>query len=139
MLATSLAVTVLVGVDVAQRPSNASTCDYYAAARYGVNNSDTQLQLVQGIVSLAFAGGEFYDNNGVRSNVSTDITGILNPGTFQNTSVDLRPWFNGTLASTNLNNQPVGINWLDGGGSDPLFKYLGGKTQSLVLTNTTNQ
>jgi hypothetical protein len=92
---------ILFGVSLAQRPTNASTCDYYAQSLYGANTTATQFQLVQGIVALAFGGGFNL------SNVSSDITGILNPGTFQNLTVDLRPWFNGSIDSTNLNNQPT--------------------------------
>lgn len=65
---------LLFGMSVAQRPSNASICDYYAKSRYGTNSSDTQFQLIQNIVSLAF-GGKFNITN-----VSSEITGILNPG-----------------------------------------------------------
>ena len=128
-----LILAVLFGVSLAQRPSNTSICDYYAESRYGTNDSTTQLKLVHDIVSLAFGGGSNL------SNVSSDITGILNPGTFQGLNVDLRPWFNGTIDSTNLNNQPVGIDWLDDGGTDPLYKYLSGATTDVVLRNSTNQ
>ncbi len=124
---------LLLGVSQAQRPTNSSICDYYAQVRYGVNNSDTQFQLVQGIVTLAFGGGFNL------SNISSDITGILNPGNFSGTPVDLRPWFNGSLASTNLNNQPVGLNWLDGGGLDPIYAYISGLTPNLILSNSTNE
>jgi len=124
---------VLFGLSLAQRPSNASTCDYYATTLYGSNSSDTQFQLIQGIIALAF-GGSFN-----LSNISSDITGILNPGTFQNLTVDLRPWFNGSIDSTNLNNQAVGIDWLDGGGADPLYTFLSGQSSSVVITNTTNE
>lgn len=129
-----IVVALLVGVSIAQRPANASLCDYYASQRYGVNNSVTQYQLVQGIVALAFGGGGNFTNG-----TAQDITGILNPGVFQNTSVDLQPWFNGELASTNLNNQGVGINWLDNGGKDPLYQYLNGLTPNINLKNTTNE
>ncbi|MCJ1437037.1 hypothetical protein MMC27_006422 [Xylographa pallens] len=105
---------ILFGVSLAQRPSNASICDYYAESLYGTNSSATQFQLIQSIVALAFSGGSNL------TNVSSDITGILNPGTFQGLGVDLQPWFNGAIDSTNLNNQPVGIDWLDDGGLNPL-------------------
>ena len=124
----------LLRISLAQRPSNASTCDYYAQSLYGASNSQTQYQLVQHIVALAFGGAPSSDTN-----ISSDITGILNPGTFQDLSVDLAPWFNGIIDSTNLNNQAVGINWLDDGGLDPLHSYLNGSTSNVILTNTTNQ
>ena len=128
-----LILTVLFGVTLAQRPSNASICDYYAETLYGTNSSATQFQLIQSIVALAFSGGSNL------TNVSSDITGILNPGTFQGLGVDLQPWFNGAIDSTNLNNQPVGIDWLDDGGLNPLYDYLNGSTSNVVLTNTSNQ
>ncbi|MCJ1245335.1 hypothetical protein MMC30_002539 [Trapelia coarctata] len=118
---------LLFGLSVAQRPSNASICDYYAKARYGANNSDTQFELVQSIVSLAF-GGKFN-----LTNVSSEITGILNPGIFKGDPVYLRPWFDGTLDSTNLNDQPIGIDWLDSGALDPLYNYLSGVTKNVTL------
>ncbi|CAD6581989.1 MAG: hypothetical protein ASARMPRED_000751 [Alectoria sarmentosa] len=105
-----------------------------AISLYGASNSQTQYQLVQHIVALAFGGAPSSDTN-----ISSDITGILNPGTFQDLSVDLAPWFNGIIDSTNLNNQAVGINWLDDGGLDPLHSYLNGSTSNVILTNTTNQ
>ena len=127
------------GVSLAQRPSNASTCDYYAQALFGANNSQTQYDLVQHIVTLAFAGAP---PNTTNSNAS-DVTGILNPGVFlyqgANLTVDLQPWFNGSIDSTNLNNQAIGIDWLDDGGLDPLYAYLNGTSETIQLTNTTNQ
>jgi hypothetical protein len=124
---------VLFRVALAQRPSNASICDYYAISLYGENTTDSQTNLMQHVVSLAFGGGANLPN------VSTDLTGILNPGTFNGLNVDLQPWFNGSIDSTNLNNQAVGIDWLDGGGVRPLYDYLSGATPTVVLANTTNE
>ena len=129
-----LVIALLLGKSLAQRPSNASTCDYYAQSLYGANNSQTQYQLVQHIVALAFGGAPSSDTN-----ISSNITGILNPGNFQGLRVDLSPWFNGVIDSTNLNNQAVGINWLDDGGLGPLHSYLNGSMPNVILTNTTNQ
>lgn len=125
---------VVLGLSQAQRPSNASTCDYYAQTLFGANSSQTQYQLVQHIIALAFGGPP--PNN---TNISSDITGILNPGSFENLNVDLLSWFNGSIDSTNLNDQAVGINWLDDGGLDPLHAYLNGSTSNVTLTNGTNQ
>ena len=125
-------------LSLAERPSNASTCDYYAQTIFGANNSQTQYDLVQHIVTLAFAGAPPNTN----SNASA-VTGILNPGVFSyqgsNITVDLQPWFNGSIDSTNLNNQAVGIDWLDDGGLDPLYAYLNGTSETIQLSNTTNQ
>jgi hypothetical protein len=124
---------ILFGLSLAQRPSNTSTCDYYAQNLYGANTNYTQFQLMQSIIALAFNGGHNL------SNVSSEITGILNAGTFQGVNVDLRPFFNGSIDSTNLNNQAVAIDWLDDGGPYPLYEYLSGATSNVVLTNGTNQ
>ena len=127
------AVLLLLGVSSAQRPNNATICDYYAISNYGTNSSQTQFTLMQSILALAFAGA------GPLTNVSSDITGIFNPGSFQNTPVNLQPWFNGSKDSTNLNNQAVGINWLDGGGTAPLLSFLSGQTQNIIFPNGTNE
>ena len=129
-----LILALLFGLTQALHPGNASMCNYYARQLLGANNSDTQFQFVQSVVTLAFAGGEFPG-----SNVSSDLTGILNPGTFNNESIDLQPWFNGSIASTNLNDQPVGINWLDDGEIQPLYDFLRGMTPNVELKNSTNE
>ena len=126
-------VLLLLGVSSAQRPSNATICDYYAVVNYGSNSTATQLKLMQSILALAFGGA------GPLSNVNSSITGIFNPGNFIGTPVDLQPWFNGVKDSTNLNNQAVGVDWLDGGGTAPLYAFLAGSTPNLTFTNGSNQ
>lgn len=74
----------------AQRPSSQSICDYYAAQRYGENNSTTQLLLVQSIVSLAYAGGNEI------SGAPAESDGIFNQGNFDGQDVYLRSWFDGS-------------------------------------------
>ncbi len=128
-----LALFAGLGLAQTQRPSNASVCDYYAQALYGVNNSDTQHKLVQHIVSLAFEGGTKLPN------ISSDLTGILRPGKFGGADIDLQPFFNGSKASTNVNNAAIGINWLDQGGPVPLSAFLTGETDTPILANTSNQ
>lgn len=126
-------VLLLLGVSSAQRPSNATICDYYAITNFGSNTTATQLKLMQSILALAFGGA------GPLSNVNSSITGIFNPGSFGGLPVDLEPWFNGTKQSTNLNNQAVGINWLDGGGAKPLYDFLSGSTPNLTFVNGSNE
>lgn len=125
--------TFLLRIACAQRPTNASVCDYYATARYGSNSSDTQLKFIQNVVCLAFEGGTKLNN------VSSDITGILRKGRFNNMDIDLLQYFNGSRASTNVNNAPIGINWLDQGGTTPLAAFLAGESQTLNLADTSNQ
>ncbi|RAR13447.1 hypothetical protein DDE83_003178 [Stemphylium lycopersici] len=117
----------------AQRPFEASVCDHYAQKLYGANNSNTQLRFVQNVVSLAFEGGSSLDN------VSSEATGILRPGTFKDMDVDLLGYFNGSKSSTNVNNAPIGINWLDQGGTDPLATFLAGNAEGLDLEEGSNQ
>lgn len=120
---------------LAQRPSTISICDYYTEVAYGSASEENQLKLVQDIVALAFAGPKSIPSK----KVPKQLTGILNPGVQGGHHVDLMPFFNGTLASTNLNNLPVGVNWLDDGGLAPLSDYLTGKTKFVVLSNSTNE
>ena len=134
-----LCVALTFGVTIlAQRPQNASICDYYAELLYGRNTSQTQYQLTQKIITLAFAGAPPGSTN-----ISSDLTGILNPGTFpyQGTKlgVNLLPWFNGSIDSTNLNNQAASLNWLDGGGLDPLYAFINGSTDVPTMQSSTNQ
>ena len=124
---------LLFGSTIAQRPSNASVCDYYAETRYGTNSSDSQHKLVQNIICLAFEGGTNL------TNVSSELTGILRPGKFGGVDINLISWFNGSRATTNVNNAPIGINWLDQGGPGPLSDFLTGKTDTVVLSNSSNQ
>jgi len=132
-----LAVAINIGAVLAQtavsRPSNATICDWYTIQRYGANTTETQGKMMQSVVALAFAG------KGDIPNINPEITGILNPGVFENTAVHLLPWFNGSIDSTNLNNQPVGIDWLDGGGTAPLYAFLRGDTDTVQIEEKTNE
>lgn len=128
-----LSILFYVGVTLAQRPNNASICDYYTIQLYGANTTATQTRLMQHIVSLAFAGGASLPN------ASAELTGILNPGKFEGEDVNLLPWFNGSIDSTNLNNQPVGIDWLDGGGTEPLLAFLNGSTDTVEIDPGSNE
>lgn len=122
-----------VAPSLGQRPSTASLCDYYATALYGTNNSNTQWNLIRHIVALAFEGGSELTNK------SSELTGILRPGKFGGVDIDLRQYFNGSRASTNVNNAPIGINWLDQGGTVPLSDFLTGRTDTVVMSNSSNQ
>ncbi|KAI0868686.1 hypothetical protein GGS24DRAFT_199314 [Hypoxylon argillaceum] len=124
---------LVVGMGIAQRPSTASICDYYAMERYGANSSDSQFRLMEHIVALAFGGGVTLPD------ASDDSTGILNPGSFNGLAVNLRPWFDGSKATTNLNNQAVGIDWLDDGAQQPLMAFLNGTTSSVELDADSNE
>ncbi|KAI0547070.1 hypothetical protein F4679DRAFT_555735 [Xylaria curta] len=128
-----LLLVAVIGMGTAQRPSNATICDYYAMRRFGENSSDTQFMLMQSIVALAFGGGATLPN------ASGDSTGILNPGSFNGLTINLRPWFDGSKATTNLNNQAIGINWLDDGAQEPLTAFLNGTTDNVELDGKKNE
>jgi hypothetical protein len=91
--ASLLVISIAGGGALAQRPSDASICDYYAEKKYGENSTTTQVKLLQNIVALAFGGGD-----GV-PDTSAENTGIINPGKYNGLDINLRPWFDGS--STN--------------------------------------
>jgi hypothetical protein len=130
---STIALVVLFGVSLAQRHTDQTICDYYALLLYSANSSITQFYLIQEIVTLAFIGGSSLPN------ASPNLTGILNPGTYNGTSVDLGGFFNRSLLSSNVNNGPAAVNWLDGGGTQPLTDFVSGKVANLTLANTTNE
>ena len=49
------------------------------------------------------------------------VPGILAPGMVNGEAVNLLPYFNGGLMSTNRNGQAVSVNFLDGGGAAPII------------------
>lgn len=54
-------------------------------------------------------------------NVGISVPGILASGTYNDTEVNLLPYFDGTLASSNRGGETgVSVNFLDGGGAEPL-------------------
>jgi len=57
-------------------------------------------------------------------NTGVKVAGILAPGVFMGTQVNMLPFFNGQLESTNRNGKAVSLNFLDGGGAAPLQQNL---------------
>lgn len=110
---------VLGGTALAQRPANTSICDYYTTALMKENNATNQLALLILIVNTAVIGNYSDVNVGVK------VPGILAPGMYNGTQVNLLPYFSGGLASTN-NGGSVGVvqNFLDGGGAVPLTENM---------------
>ena len=88
---------------LAQRPSNMTLCDYYAMKYWNAteNLSINQYNLLNVLVNR-FAFGRYILPDGEQ------ITGFLNPGQFRGAYVNLLPYFNGGLASTNQNG-PTGV------------------------------
>ncbi|KAF2725135.1 hypothetical protein K431DRAFT_204699, partial [Polychaeton citri CBS 116435] len=113
------AIVSLAAVSAAQRPSDVSICDYYTTALLKENNAANQQTLLTLVVNTAVIG------NYTQPNVGVKVPGILAPGTMNGEEVNLLPYFNGGLESTN-NRMGAGIsvNFLDGGGAAPLMKNM---------------
>ncbi|KAI1324426.1 hypothetical protein F5Y16DRAFT_307634 [Xylariaceae sp. FL0255] len=105
---------VATGVN-AQRPSNTSICDYYTTALLKNNTADNQATLLTLVVNTVVIG------NYTQPNVGVIVPGILAPGKYNGVDVNLLPYFNGDLASSNRGgSNGVSINFLDDGGATPL-------------------
>lgn len=103
------------GVFAKERPRNTTICDYYASAALGASNASTQYTLLTLIVNTAVIGNY--------SNSSTALVpGILaKNATYNKTAVNLLPYFDGSLVSTNGGGKAgEAINFLDDGGAEAL-------------------
>ena len=114
MIVPTLAVLALVGAASAQRPTNTSICDYYTTALLKNNTADNQYTLLTLLVNTVVIG------NYTKPNVGIAVPGILAKGTFNGTAVNLLPYFDGGLASSNRGHA-VAENFLDDGGAVPLM------------------
>lgn len=99
----------------AQRPKDQSICDYYTTALLKENNADNQKTVLTLVVNTAVIGN--YSHN---PGSMVEVPGILAKGTGQYEGVDLLPYFSGGLVSTNDNGMAKSVNFLDGGGAEPL-------------------
>ncbi|KAK3643695.1 hypothetical protein LTR56_009998 [Elasticomyces elasticus] len=116
---TALALLALaVGQASAQRPDNTSVCDYYVTALLKDNNATNQEALVRLVVNTAVIG------NFTPNDANINVPGILGQNqTYSGTKVNLLPYFDGSLASSNRGGKEgVAINFLDDGGAEPLTK-----------------
>jgi hypothetical protein len=102
----------------AQRPSDVSICDYYTGAVLKQNTAANQYTLLTVIVNTVVIG------NYSACAVGDGLPGILAPATYNGEQVNLLPYFNGCLKSTNDNGMPVSVNFLDGGGAAPLMENM---------------
>ncbi|KAM6486366.1 hypothetical protein HDV62DRAFT_350760 [Trichoderma sp. SZMC 28011] len=101
----------------AQRPASVSICDYYTTALLKENTAENQLTLLTLLVNTVVIG------NYTAPNVGVKVPGILAPGQVNGKAVNLLPYFNGQLASTNTGgSHGQSVNFLDGGGAAPLMK-----------------
>lgn len=111
-----LALLALAGAASAQRPNDTSICDYYTTALLKTNNATNQYTLLTLVVNTAVIG------NYTKPNVGIKVPGILAPGMMNGTAVNLLPYFNGDLLSTNDGGSSgQSVNFLDGGGAAPLM------------------
>lgn len=90
--------------------SQQSLCDKYTVALLKDNTAANQYTLLQLVVNTVVIG------NYTQPNVGITVPGILAKATFGGESVDLLPYFNGCLKSSNRG-KPTAINFLDGGGA----------------------
>ncbi|RNJ55423.1 hypothetical protein D7B24_008561 [Verticillium nonalfalfae] len=101
----------------AQRPTDTPICDYYTTALLKENTAENQYTLLTLLVNTVVIGNYTEPNTGVA------VPGILAKGDFMGTSVNLLPYFNGDLASTNRGgDKGESVNFLDGGGAAPLME-----------------
>ncbi|CAN8095825.1 unnamed protein product [Discula destructiva] len=111
---TILALTVASAV-LAQRPNDTSICDYYTTALLKNNTAENQYTVLSLVVNTVVIG------NYTQPNVGIAVPGILAPGMYNGTAVNLLPYFNGELASSNRGGSSgVSVNFLDGGGAAPI-------------------
>ncbi|KAI9840744.1 MAG: hypothetical protein M1838_003928 [Thelocarpon superellum] len=115
MLLKSFVLLAAIGQAVAQRPANVSVCDYYTTALLKNNTAENQLELLTLVVNTAVIG------NYTKPNVGIAVPGILTPGTYNGTAVNLLQYFDGMLLSTNEGGSSgQSVNFLDDGGAAPL-------------------
>lgn len=115
MLSKTLTFLATAGSVLAQRPDSTSICDYYTKALLNENNSTNQYTLLTLVVNTAVIG------NYTKPNIGIVVPGILAPGKYNDTAVNLLPYFNGALKSSNRGGDAgVAINFLDDGGAVPL-------------------
>lgn len=127
---STLALASTAGLAAAQ---NASICDKYTTALLKENNATNQYTLLTLLVNTVVIG------NYTQPNMNA-VPGILAKGQYMGQDVDLLPYFNGMLASSNRGGSAgVSINFLDGGGAEPLKKNMPANdensNQYLLLTH----
>jgi hypothetical protein len=99
-----------------------SICNKYTPLILGSNAPINQRLLMALFVNTALVGNYTTPNTGIA------VNGIMWPGEWNNSPINLMPWFNGDLASSNPCvddcGHGVSVNWLDGGGPDALRQNL---------------
>ena len=100
----------LAGLAAVHATTTPSLCDKYTVALLKQNTAANQYTLLQLLVNTVVIG------NYTKPNVGVSVPGILAPANYGGESVNLLPYFNGCLKSSNRG-MPVAINFLDGGGA----------------------
>ncbi|EXF77412.1 hypothetical protein CFIO01_05862 [Colletotrichum fioriniae PJ7] len=114
----AIALAMATGV-IAQRPADTPICDYYTTALLKNNTGANQYTLLTLLVNTVVIGNYTMPNVGIK------VDGILAPGMYNGAEVNLLPYFNGDLASSNRGGSSgVSVNFLDGGGAAPLMKNM---------------
>ncbi|OAQ96165.1 hypothetical protein LLEC1_02110, partial [Akanthomyces lecanii] len=111
---STIAVAAAATVANAQRPSDTPICDYYTTALLKDNTADNQAKLLTLLVNTVVIG------NYTMPNVGVMVPGILAEGEQDGSKVNLAPYFNGMLASSNRGDKATCVNFLDGGAAEPL-------------------
>lgn len=94
--------------------SGVSLCDKYTTALLKDNTAENQMTLLILVVNTAVIG------NYTAPNVGIIVPGILANGSFNGEDVNLLPFFSGELETSNVNDIPSKVNFLDGGGAKPI-------------------
>ena len=97
------------------RPNTTSICDYYTTALKGNSSAASEYAVLTKLVNTAVIGNYTPCVAG-----TAGLAGILAPAHYGGEDVNLLPYFNGCLNSTNDNNMSSVVNFLDGGGAEPL-------------------
>lgn len=95
-----------------------SLCDKYTQALFMSDTAANQYSLLVALVNTVVIG------NYTQPNVGISVPGILASGYYMGEKVDLLPYFNGCLKSSNQDGRPAAINFLDGGGAAPLMNNM---------------
>jgi hypothetical protein len=112
-----LSSVVVLGASVAAA-QNMSVCDKYTTALLKENNATNQYTLLTLLVNTVVIG------NYTKPNMNA-VPGILAKGQYEGKDVNLLPYFDGTLKSSNRGGSSgVSVNFLDGGGAAPIMKNM---------------
>jgi len=103
--------------------ANTLSSDKYTTALLTNNtaaNQYTLLTLLVNTVGLGNFTGPGTTNPKLPGSI-VSVPGILAPGVYNGEAVNLLPYFDGSLKSTNRNGTAVALNFLDGGGAAPII------------------